>query len=278
MVQSAIYRKLLSEVSGREEELSAADLSATAQAGGMISFLQELLLRVKTQVCTSGFSDTFQEIEFFREVKPQILGKLIYYNEVYRIETASPVQGGKLYRKYCCGQLKHLKQNHYSFLDMEFYRYYRSGRTDRDAEYFRRGQLQNSTVRESFFIELDAQFSTYYDHMAARFIAQDLLYAFLLARIDPEDAEQGIPFSGELQWTGTKNALIELIYALYISGAVSHGKAGVRKISGVFQRLFKIPLGDIHHAFHRMKDRAGRRTLFIDHLREVLEEYMDRNL
>lgn len=277
MVRSAIYRKLLSEVIAKEEELSASDITMTRQAGGMIPFLQEMLLQTKTLVGSTGFTDTTQEIEFFREVKPELLGKLIYYNEVYRIETSSPVRGGKLYRKYCCGQLKLLKQDHLRLLDMDFYRYFRTGRTDRDAEFFCRGQLAGTGARESFYIELDTQFSTYYDHMAARFIAQDLLYAFLLSRIDP-DSPYETSSSGDMQWTGTKNALIELIYALYISGTISHGKAGVRKISTVFQRIFKIPLGDIHHAFHRMKDRAGCRTLFIDHLREVLEDYMDKGL
>lgn len=280
MVRSAFYKELLSKVSAGEQEASTKVTTMIDQAGMMIALLQDVLLQLKEKVLASGFSDGVQEIEFFRYVKPQIVGKLIFYNEAYRIETTCPVQGGKMYRKYFAGQLKNVKLNHASQLDMGFYRYYRSGRTDRDNELFRRGQLHFSAAVDSFYFEMDNQYSTYYDHLAARIIAQDLLYAFLLSRMDPDTnfSPQVMDMLEELKWTGTKNALIELIYALYVSGVISNGTIGVRKVSQIFQGIFKIPLGDIHHAFHRMKDRAGHRTLFMEKLRDSLEQYMDKDL
>lgn len=280
MVRSAVYRKVFSEVMTKEQELSLTDISIIGQSAEMISLLQDKLQQTKEHIRISGFSDPSEETEFFREVKPQLLGKLIYYNEMYRIETTCPVQGGKLYRKYYASQLKLHKQNNANHLDMDFYRYYRSGRTDRDHEFFRRGHLHSPTVLDSFYFEMDKEYSTYYDHLAARFIAQDLLYTYILSRIDPDApllfGNFDIP--EDVKWTGTKNALIELIYALYISGVLSDGKIGVRRISMLFQGIFKIPLGDIHHAFHRMKDRAGKRTIFMDQLKNSLEEYMDKSL
>jgi hypothetical protein len=275
-----MFKKILSEIDTKEQDLSLGDTSLIEQSRIMIALLQEILVRVKEQVGISGFTDVVAEIEFFKEVKPMVLGKLIYYNNVYRIETTCPVRGGKLYRKYFEGQLKLLKQHNASQLDMDFYRYYRSGRTDKDADYFLREQVHYATVLDSFYFEMDSQYSTYYDHLVARFIAQDLTYVYILSRIDPETPVNfgSLDIPDDLQWTGTKNALIELIYALYISGVLSHGKIGVRKVSLIFQSLFKIPLGDIHHAFHRMKDRAGKRTIFIDQLRDSLEEYMDKHL
>ena len=79
-------------------------------------------------------------------------------------------------------------------------------------------------------------------------------------------------------WTDTKNALIELIYALYTNGSLSDGKIGIRKISLALERMFQISLGDLHHSFHRMKYRAGSRTAFLDQLKSSLEEYMDKDL
>lgn len=280
MVRSAFYREILSKVSASEQEASGSLTTMTEQAGMMIGLLQTVLLELKEKIRKSGFTDAMEETEFFRHVKPQIVGKLIFYNEGYRIETTCPVQGGKMYRKYFLGQLKNLKQNHASQLDMGFYRYYRSGRTDKDHELFQRRQLDFTAAVDSFYFEMDSQYSTYYDHLAARIIAQDLLYAFLLSRIDPDTGfgSENFDVPEELKWTGTKNALIELIYALYVSGVISNGKIGIRKVSHVFQSIFKIPLGDIHHAFHRMKDRAGDRTLFIEKLKKSLEQYMDKDL
>lgn len=56
------------------------------------------------------------------------------------------------------------------------------------------------------------------------------------------------------------------------------GEIGIRKISLAFHILFRTPLGDIHHAFHRMKERTGSRTTFLDKLKFSLEEYMDKDL
>lgn len=280
MVQSAFYRKILSDISTREQELSISAGNAIDHAGVMITFLHDILCALKEHLNEAPFTDSKDEIGFFREVKPQVMGKLIFYNDVYRIETTCPVQGGKMYRKYFSGQLKLLKQNKAGHPDMDFYRYYRSGRRDKDTEFFQRNKLHFINGLDIFYFEMDPHFSTYYDHLVARILAHDLLYAFLLSRVDPDNPNQtGLTdLPEDLCWTGTKNALIELIYALYISGVISHGKIGVRKVGLIFQGLFKTPLGDIHHAFHRMKDRAGRRTLFIDQLKDSLEHYMDKSL
>ena len=280
MVRSAFYRKILSDISAKEQELSIAASTTIDHAGHMITFLHDALCTLKQHLAKAPFADSMEEIEFFREVKPQVMGKLIFYNDVYRIETTCPVQGGKMYRKYFSGQLKLLKQNKAGRLDMDFYKYYRSGRTDKDAEFFQRDKLHFINGLDIFYFEMDPNFSTYYDHLVARIVAHDLLYAFLSSRIDPDNPiETGLAdLPEDLCWTGTKNALIELIYALYISGVISHGKIGVRRVGLIFQGLFKTPLGDIHHAFHRMKDRAGRRTLFIDQLKDSLEHYMDKGL
>lgn len=122
MVRSAIYRDILSEVSDNEKDFSLSYSSVIDQAATMIPFLQATLIRLKEILHRDGFTNTIEEIEYFREVKPQVLGKLIYYNELYRLETSCPVQGGKLYRKYFTVQLKLLKQHNASQLDMDFYR------------------------------------------------------------------------------------------------------------------------------------------------------------
>lgn len=113
-------------------------------------------------------------------------------------------------------------------------------------------------------------------------MANDLMYRYLISKINPEESQSILLHSAEstkdIFWTDSKNALIELIYALYASGVISHGKIGIRKITLVFQILFRVPLGDIHHSFHRMKDRATNRTLFLDQLKSSLEQYMDKEL
>ncbi|CAA9197707.1 hypothetical protein FLACOL7796_01806 [Flavobacterium collinsii] len=274
---------IISEIHIKEDKVSRETSHLIDEASQMTLYLKELLHSTREYILKEGFKNQAEEIEFFRDIKPQILGRLIYYNKVFRIETVCPVKDGKMYQKFFMGQFQELKQEFKEYIcGSHFYRYYRSGRTDRDEEYFIRGKINYRDGLSSYVFEIDHQFSTYYDSKIARIIANELIYNYLITKINPDESAgsllQSPDATKDIFWTDSKNALIELIYALYASGVISHGKIGIRKITLVFQILFHIPLGDIHHSFHRMKDRAGTRTSFLDHLKLSLEQYMDKGL
>jgi len=274
---------IISEIHIKEDKVSRETSDLIDEASQMTLYLQELLHSARQYILKEGFKNQAEEIEFFRDIKPQILGRLIYYNKVFRIETICPVTDGKMYQKFFMSQFQELKQEFKEYIcGSHFYRYYRSGRNDRDEEYFIRGKINYRDGLSSYVFEIDYQFSTYYDSKIARIIANELIYNYLITKINSDESAGSLLQSPEatkdIFWTDSKNALIELIYALYASGVISHGKIGIRKITLVFQILFQIPLGDIHHSFHRMKDRAGTRTSFLDHLKLSLEQYMDKGL
>ena len=275
--------KILLEIHNKEDKILSQSKRLIDEAYEMTLYLQDLLGSVKKYLTEEGFKNDEEEIHFFRCIKPQILGKLIYYNKIYRIETTCPVSNGKMYYSYFSGQLANLKREYIEHLcNSDFYRYYRSGRTDRDDNYFKRGNINYHDGLNSIVFEIDPEFSTFFDYKTARIISNDLLYTYLLTKINPDENPDVIlqkpESSKDIFWTDSKNAIIELIYALYASGVISHGKIGIRKISLMFQILFRIPLGDLHHAFHRMKTRSGSRTSFLDQLKFSLEEYMDKDL
>ena len=275
--------KILLEIHNKEDKILSQSKRLIDEAYEMTLYLQDLLGSVKKYLIEEGFKNDEEEIRFFRSIKPQILGKLIYYNKIYRIETTCPVSNGKMYYSYFSGQLANLKREYIEHLcNSDFYRYYRSGRTDRDDTYFKRGNINYHDGLNSIVFEIDPEFSTFFDYKTARIISNELLYTYLLTKINPDESPDMIlqkpESSKDIFWTDSKNAIIELIYALYASGVISHGKIGIRKISLMFQILFRIPLGDLHHAFHRMKTRSGSRTSFLDQLKFSLEEYMDKDL
>ena len=274
-------KNIILEMERKENKIFLSPDNIIEEAYQMTLYLQNLLASTKEYIVKNGFKDNWEEINFFRNTKPLILSKLIYYNKIFRIETACPI--GNIHNCYYNKQLQDLKLEYQEHLyNSEFYRYYRSGRTDRDESYFRLGNINFHDGLNSFVFEIDDQFSTYYDYKVARIISNELLYSYLLNKINSdEDADmilQNTETNKDIFWTDSKNALIELIYALYASGAISHGKIGIRTISLMFQVLFRIPLGDLHHAFHRMKTRTSSRTSFLDQLKLSIEEYMDKDL
>ena len=283
MIRS-IYKDALREIRKAEQEISFEQASIIEESYHMTTVLRTLLSQMKSHVLENGFADDNEEIEFFKNIKPQILGKLIYYNKVFRIESSCPVGTGKLYHKYFSNELDQLKQEYKEHIyNTDFYRYYRLGRTDWDHNFFQLGKIDLHNGVNSFVFEIDTQFSTYYDYKVARIISNELLYNYLLSKIAPDEPEN-IFFPDDhgngkdFFWTDSKNALIELIYALHGCGCISNGKIGIRRISMVFQTLFRVQLGDVHHAFHRMKDRRESRTLFLDQLKSALHQHMDREL
>lgn len=278
-----VLSKILSEIRHQEAKLSSQMIRTVDEAYQMTLFLNEMLGTIKVKVLKDNFRNEQQEIDFFKNIKPQVLGKLIYYNKIFRIETTCPVSNGRLHQNYFENQLKVLKSEYKESISNEdFYRYYRAGRSDRDHKYFRLGQINYHDGLKSGVFEIDLSFSTYYDNKVAHIIANELLYTYLLTKINPDENPDAIlinrDVNKDISWTNSQNALIELIYALYASNSVAHGKIGIRKLAFIFRILFRTPLNDIHHAFHRMKTRSGSRTAFLDQLKFSLEEYMDKDL
>lgn len=278
-----VLNKIITQIHHQEDKLSSQMMRTADEAFEMTLFLKEMLSIIKARVLQDSFADEQQEIDFFKNIKPQILGKLIYYNKIFRIETTCPVSNGKIHQSYYENLLKSLKSEYKeSICNEDFYRYYRAGRTDRDHTYFRLGQINYHDGLKSGVFEIDLSFSTYYDNKIAYIIANELLYTYMLTKINPEENPDAILLNGDankdISWTNSQNALIELIYALYASNSIAFGKIGIRKLALIFQVLFRTPLNDIHHSFHRMKTRAGSRTAFLDQLKISLEEYMDKDI
>src|SRR3546814_6123549 len=147
-----------------------------------------MLSAIKTEVLQVGFLNEDQDVDFFKNVKPQILGKLIYYNKVFRIETTCPVSNGKIHQSYYENVLKNLKLEYKeSICNEDFYRYYRACRTDRDHIYFKLGKINYHDGLKSGVFEIDLSFSTYYDNKIAHIIANELLYTYTLTKINTEE-------------------------------------------------------------------------------------------
>ena len=79
----------------------------------------------------------------------------------------------------------------------------------------------------------------------------------------------------KLNWTGSKTALTELIYALHSQGIFNSGNADIKPIVKVFESTFNIYLGDFYHTFLELKSRKINRTKFLDSLKETLIRKMD---
>ncbi|WP_173644472.1 RteC domain-containing protein, partial [Myroides odoratimimus] len=91
MTQNALYKSVLKTIESKEIELNLIDSTSISKAYEMIQFLRLLLIKLKEEILQVGFKNQIDEIEFFKVIKPQVLGKLIFYNKLYSIETSCPI-------------------------------------------------------------------------------------------------------------------------------------------------------------------------------------------
>lgn len=234
------------------------------------------LKKLKTFILRTKFISDSEEIDFFKNRKPLITSKLIYYNEVLRIETRKPSGGEKMIRKYYQAELMKLKQ--FFEENVDFYGYYRTNSTFLDHKYFLRRKFDVKLSLDSFVFESDIRFSTSHDYKVAKIIANDLLEVYIndeLIKLSRQSDEQYIVSTPKtkLVWSDHKTSLIELIYALHCKGSFNNGNSDIKEISAYFEAVFNVELGDVYRTYLEIKNRTSR-TKFLN----TLEDHLNRRM
>lgn len=272
-------KTLLLELNRQLEFVHAENDEPIKYAEQAIKILISILEQLKTFFVKYEFPNKNDEIEFFKYIKPQFVYKLIYYNEIYNIETNTPYGGGKVLRKFYNSELDKLKI--YFDENIDFYRYYRTGNNCLDKKYFLRGKHDIRLTLDSFYFQADHRFTTSHDFKVAQIMANDLIQVFLEGEIHKLD-KRAIPISAsdsilnKQKWTGSKVALVELIYALHAEGVFNNGASDLKDVAGFFEAALNVDLGQFHRIFLEMRMRKSDRTKFLNSLREKLIVRMDQ--
>ena len=227
------------------------------------------------------FSSTEEEIYFFKELKPNILGRYLYFNKVYRIESQCPSGSNDVIKEYLNDELGGL--TYFFRRNLELYQYYRSKATTYDTYYFIRGKAAIRLCCDSFQCDRDPMFSTGYDHKIAKILANEMLQIYLNKRIINlgqseainKQAITKIPYPAN--WTSNKIFLIELGYALYVAGDINNGNITVKEIMNLLGAMFNIDLGDYYRGYITLKNRKKDRTLYLKTLIEKLLKRMEED-
>lgn len=247
----------------------------------MICFLKEKLVEMKVFLLSHSFNDEADEITFFKYQKPTLLGRLLYFHKILRIESQRPVGEEELdiYYQKQQEQLKRFFDRHVSF-----FQYYRSGITHLDHHYFMRGEQKDVIDVDVCHFDQDSEFSTGYDHLVARVISMEMLYAFLsFRRTCLQYGREGteidlLKVKGTYKWTGNLVELVELIYALDSMKCINKGEAPITELATFFGTLLGVDLRECYGTYTDMKRRKNEsRTYFLDKMGKELNKRMTRD-
>ncbi|PLK44005.1 MULTISPECIES: RteC domain-containing protein [Bacteroidota] len=263
---------IISELDDRINELTYEPSNSLVSYENAIGLVLQKLEEIKKYIKKNGFKDDEEEILFFKQLKPQLVSKLIYFNSIYKIETKRPRGGDKTIKKYLNVELSKIKR--YFDANLEFYKYYRTNSTHLDNKFFLRGKHDIKLSLDTYYFEADHNFTTSHDYKVAKIIANDLIQVYLEDQLSNNN-QRKLFETTPLNWTGSKTSLIELIYSLHSQGSIDNGNADIKIIAKTFENMFNIDLGDFYHSYLELKGRKINRTKFLDSLRDALIKRMD---
>ncbi len=261
-----------------EIDLYGYDIIETSLS--MVHRLQTVLSDLRTKIQTYVFPTKEDEILFFKVQKPEILGRLLFFYKIYRIETQCPNGSDEVIKGYISRELDNL--TYFFNRNLDFYQYYRSHSTLYDEYYFVRGKSDLRLCTDSAQFDKDPNFSTGYDYKVAKIIVNEMLRIYLNKRLVKLETNNQIEDNLQtylkypFRFTDNKVFLIELGYSLVTSGDINNGNVEIKEMMKFLSSVFQVDLGDYYAAYIAMKERKDR-TAYLHHLIDSLTKRMNED-
>ena len=244
--------------------------------------IRKLLIALRNYIIKYTFGTMEEEILFFKTQIPEILSKLLLFNEIYQIETRCPNLNDDVSINYLNKEMDDIK--YYLEQNVDFYQYYRSNATLYDKYYFVRGNEDLKLNNDVLLFDRDPLFSTGYDYKIAQILANEILRIYISKRLNDLSfckISSNLKISNEkktIKFTGNKISLIELGYALISSGDINQGKVDVKILMEYLGNVFDVDLKDYYRAYVAIKERKKGYTPYLKRLIESLEKKIENEL
>lgn len=233
-----------------------------------ISICQNKLSSLKKQLINDKFESEQLEIHFFKTIKQKPLSNLIYYSEIKSFELQFPKGNKKEQKLYISN--KQNKLNRFFSFNMDFVQYIELDLDYLDEQYFTRKCFNMMSITHSKFYYLEPEFNTSHDMLLGKLTAFKMFNDFLKKRLLELEHNAPNSMKSNLQWTSSKVALTELVYALYHSGAINKGNVDIKEIATALQNTFNFELGDYYRTYTEIRSRKKSKAKFMDELSNSL--------
>ena len=228
-------------------------------------------------VLEKGFPDKKSEILFFKEIKPSVASKLIYYQAVFDLESIRMELDTESVRKYFRRLQKRILR--YMKSNKTNVQYYRCGHRHFDEKYFLRDKSEIPLEVKDSHSLLDENFFSWHDHTFSTIMANEMLLEYIKNEMKKLDHCQGdnLPQSN-LKWTGNKIDLQELLYAIYFDGSVNDGKATIKELAEAFEWMFNIELQEHIYGTPEQLVKRADPVKYLTHLLTILKRRINNKL
>jgi hypothetical protein len=271
------FEELLNSWQLRLQDAEVRETNWPARLETCIRICEESLVQLRQRVMEHSFPGKDCEIYFFKQVKPVIRARYIYYQKLYRLHLGYFNGSGLLEKERLEKELRdiacYFADNHV------FYTYYRNGSTHHDELFFVRGQYDWKICPEAN--HFDSLFSTSFDGKLAELMAYELLMKYIdgmlnpsLKLTEPAAVTTSRLAADTLQCTASLTDIVELGYALQNCGFFNHGKVSIKEVMAFLADACKVDLRNFYHLFLRLRERKNP-AKFLDELKASLIRHIE---
>lgn len=206
--------QLLQEMTKSLQSIAGQEPLNLSKIKSSIDLVSDSLMKLKSYILTNPFPNDQEEINFFKKIKPQFDGNLIFYLMVLRLEQCMPISGSE--GKHIRYEEELQKLQYFYDQHSSFWIYYQLDHTHLDRQYFLR-------VREKDLYYVQEE-NIYYDHLTnapmsaviSRFYAYELFREYISQSLTIK--ERPAKKSKTIFWKGPKVTWIEIGYACKEAG------------------------------------------------------------
>ncbi|XCF04814.1 RteC domain-containing protein [Tamlana crocina] len=274
------YRHAIDKFNQRLAGLRSDGRISLKKSNEGIHLCNNALYLLKEIVESRGFKNIKEEIHFFKKVKSEPLSFLVYFSEVRSCELLMPKIGVNNQLSFLKKKIRRI--NKFFNRNWDFVHYMEQELTYLDIQYFTRENQEFPVYALPEACYLDPKFFTSKDMLWARIKGMDHFSVYVknvIKEVELQNKERHPQhkLSKPLQWTSSKAALTELIYALYATRAINNGQDDLKSIAAKFEVLFDINLGNLYKTYFEIKARKGSRSRFLEELRVRFNEKMEND-
>jgi hypothetical protein len=242
----------------------------------ILHFIEKKLKEIYKWLKKYVFLSIQEEIYFFKELKPRMVSKLLFYKELLKLEASLP-PSKKNKKKHYEQLLTTIHQ--YVKANREFYEYYRSRTSFRDEDLFVRRCYKDIIKYDCCLINFDSKLSTSHDFTVATIIANDMLTNHLENKLDElngKSKSNSTQIDHKFNWTGTKVDMTELVYAFQATGCINNGNFDLKELAIFLGTMLNVEIdSNLYGNYSDIKSRKVSKTRFINTMSDKLIEKMD---
>lgn len=261
--------KLLASFHRRLQEAGTSETDLPVSLNSCIHVCEEDLQLLRQWIIDHPFPDNSAEIYFFKKVKPEVVGRYLFYRKQFSFHVASCSLSREMRLLQYENKLREIQQ---FFTGHQFeYMYHLTGNCCYDELYFLRANYDWKLCPGD---EQPAEpgFTTNGDGILSQIRANELWRAYLLQQIEQgRDTPKTYGKPGEeirLTWTGPSTALVESIYAWHALGWC--GNDTIKKVMEGVSSLFSKDLGDYYRKIQHIDNRKINPTKGLDQMKTAL--------